>query len=141
MEKIDLIFRALRKDGNGWEESHNLLRDKFSTFFGVVPFFNEDNELCLDHYFEVIPETLGRYSGVKSKDYVKIFEGDIIRVDDYWDTYGFMAGEEREVYFLDGSFRLRPLDITKGKGHHMEHNFEYEIIGNIHVKTNKPNKI
>lgn len=77
-------------------------------------------------------------TGLKDKNGKLIFEGDLIKVPDDWEKYGMMAGEVREVYYKDGGFRLKPAQkmINIGcRGHWIEENDTYEVIGNIHEKN------
>ena len=71
--KREILFRGKRVDNGEWEYSYNLVRDKYSVYFGATPYFNNENELCLEHYFEIIPETIGQYTGLKDKNGTKIF--------------------------------------------------------------------
>lgn len=64
----------------------------------------------------------------------EIYEGDIVKVRDDWDEFGMMSGEIREVYFLDGGFRLKPKGMMKSipRGHWLEDGSDVEVIGNIY---------
>lgn len=103
----EILFKAQRKDGKGW-------------VFGVPTFdlkyiFNNNQCDSPDNY-EIIPETICQYTGLKDKNGVKIFE---------WDR---VKGETRNftVIFENGMF-------TTSVGMYLL-NGDYEIIGNIHDK-------
>lgn len=79
-------------------------------------------------YYEVDSETVGQYTGLKDRNGVKIFEGDIV-------DFGFGRGE---VWFDDGTFKHT--FIEKGEDGGLINSVrpskrfwdKVEIIGNIH---------
>lgn len=113
----EILFRGMRVDNGEWVYGNlNLFKDE------AVGVYMID---C----FDVIPETVGQYTGLNANG-TKIFEGDIVAGAVYW------LGKQKNglVAFRDGSFGLiwHRGDVEQFNPFTSMCNIEYEVIGNIH---------
>ena len=74
---------------------------------------------------EVIPKTVGQYTGLKDENGKRIFEGDVVEGEDHYNYRLLFNGT---VGFKDGSFVIFGECIT----HYRWMDYSVEIIGNIH---------
>lgn len=125
----EILFRGKRVDNGEWVEGYYVA---YRVTGGGVLYHHIKNS---NNTYQIHPESVGQFSGLLDKNRKKIFEGDLVKVPDDWDEYGFMAGEIREIYFFFGGFRLMPKE-GKSYGHYIEDTGVFEIIGNIHDSTN-----
>ena len=80
---------------------------------------------------EVIPETVGQYTGLTDKNGKKIFEGDIVKAQD--DVFGspFCDGIVGKIVYDECAFFIEPSNIMETQWLYNECAV-YEVIGNIH---------
>jgi uncharacterized phage protein (TIGR01671 family) len=80
------------------------------------------------HIIEVIPDTIGQFTGLTDKNGVKIFEGDIVRLN--------IAGVifNAVCKFYSGSFGLvwHYMGVDRWQAFIGMCHVEYEVIGNIY---------
>lgn len=138
----DILFRGKRIDNGEWIEGYYTL-ERPSTFGGSV-IENSKGD------FRVDPDTIGQFTGLVDKNGVKMFEGDIMRSDEY--PYSF--DDEKDNYYAEVCYfdncpqfgtvtHKNPLSkvrgISDGVGEGFEDNEQgeiFEVIGNIHDNPN-----
>jgi uncharacterized phage protein (TIGR01671 family) len=126
--KIDIKFRGIKKsDGE-------MIYGDFNYFDGKVYIFNREDSFNSTDDYEVIPESLGQFTGLKDKHGKDIYKGDLLAIG--VNDFGMMHSNY-EVTFEGCDYILKRVDLTFNWGRLSrlsEMNWECEIIGNIHEK-------
>lgn len=133
----EILFRGKRVDNGEWVEDYFIQKGS-QTFIASYPYFtgkvHETSwlEFCFGGFIEVIPETVGQFTGLTDKNGKKIFEGDICEFDndepDENERYTNYAVQwdcvNCQYVVVDGRNCEDCLDIFFAK--------HAEVIGNIH---------
>ena len=123
----EILYRGKRTDNFEWFEG-------FYVKSGDKNYIIYDNDIAIGYVSmkEVIPETVGQYTGLTDKNGKKIFEGDIIICKK--EICGNFIDSCVEIGFVEmkhGAFGLHRKQGYYRPFKDWLEDYEYEIIGNI----------
>lgn len=126
----EILFRGKCVDNGEWVYG-NLITDDDDVY--ILPQKNLSKGIDIGGWidgvqsYEVNPETVGQYTGLKDLHGTRIFEADIVKVYDVYCNETVVG----VVEFCDGSFRIYDKDFTS---YDRWMYCKVEVIGNIHDK-------
>lgn len=111
----EILFRGKRVDNGEWTEGY-----LFKSWNKVFLLWGMTGD-C-PNMEEVVPETVGQFTGLCDKNGKKIFEGDIVESPN--GTQGFIEWQNAECAFL----------VNIGDDWQTMDDCPYEVVGNIYDK-------
>ncbi len=132
------LWRGKRKDNGEWVKGDGIHYPKSFNYKGTC-WIDGMHERAND-WVPVIPETVGRFTGLTDKSRVKIFEGDIISKKDevYRYVFGVVRFGKYGTFYGDKETQIGfYIDWSKSKDDLLRRDIGFwakqcEVIGNIH---------
>jgi uncharacterized phage protein (TIGR01671 family) len=136
----EIKFRGKRIDNGGWVYGCYIkgVGDKIGKHY-ILP--DRMNVPCVDGN-EVIPETVGQFTGLHDPEGVEIYEGDVVRRSSKQLDQSF----DNEICYDGASFKIKVTDISTHETslQHLDiyipkglYGYEIEVIGTIHDEVKK----
>lgn len=131
----EILFRGKRKDNGEWVEGCLCISCDERVFIVYDEDFTLSSDCCglhliSDRFFEIIPETVGQFTGLLDKNGAKIFEGDIVREKgtDYTPIYQNGIYMAYNVDKINNPYVSTQFNVIWRNG--------CKVIGNIHDNRN-----
>ena len=123
----EILFRGKRKDNGEWLEGFAIFADNkaFILNNAKVEVLNGYNEYRMNFTLkEVIPSTVGQYTGLTDKNGDKIFDSDVVDILTENEEVGFVTYDEGCFFVKADGFSVDFRNNINGN--------DLLVIGNIH---------
>ena len=125
----DYLFRGKRIDNGEWVEGCGIIAtENWVSIFTAIDDIDENSSEVNE--IEVLPETVGQYTGLKDKNGTRIFEGDIVKSCEHNDVY-FVKYFDSDNYSAFDCVPDVPLCECNGLSY-LVNEEGCKVIGNIH---------
>ena len=124
----EILFRGKLKSNDEW--SFGNLNVSLRGTVIITP-----DETPIGKYGQVIPETVGQYTGLTDKNGKKIFEGDIVKQINSYDNLeiiGVVRFSKSSQFVVSHTYTEKENYYKSGKKKAFAIKTNCEIIGNIH---------
>ena len=150
----EIKFRGIVKYNGNYYHSGEMVYGQYSNYYNPIiqtkDYDNLGNVIRWHNNLEVIPETVGQYTGLKDKNKVEIYEGDIVKYKGnnypvkYFEKYGMfgLAGDSMYKKYNEDDPMGSGGSSTKYKPYILNEFYQkrIEVIGNIHQNPELLNK-
>lgn len=130
----EILFRGKRVDSDKWVEGYYVhISEGEGTYDCEHHLIQTDYKGRLGLRYEVIPETVGQFTGLFDKDGKRVFEGDILSQIDHHDGSELTRVVKYEMSC--GSCCTQVIGFgASGRGHldFIKLDERFKVIGNIH---------